>query len=74
MKELEIKEKEIAMQLKMKELEARTLSPYEPPSKPVGFDISKHIRFVPPFQEHEIDKSFLHFEKVATSLKWPRDV
>ena len=74
MKELEIMEKEMAMQLKMKKLEAKTLSPHEPPSKLVGFDISKHIRFVPPFQEHEIDKYFLHFEKMATSLEWLRDV
>lgn len=38
------------------------------------FDISKQIRFVPPFQEKEVDKYFLHFEKVATSLEWPKDV
>ena len=74
MKELEIKEKELAMQLKLKELEAKTMSSHEPHSKSAGFDISKHIRFVPPFQEQEIDKYFLHFEKVATSLEWPRDI
>ena len=55
MKVLEIKEKELAMQLKLKELEAKTVSPYEPHNKSMGFDISKHIRFVPPFQEQEID-------------------
>ena len=49
MKELEIKEKELAMQLKLKELEAKPMSPHEPYSKSVGFDISKHIWFVPPF-------------------------
>ena len=38
------------------------------------FDASKHIRFVPPFQEKEVDKYFLHFEKVATSLMWPKKV
>ena len=42
-KELEIKEKELAMQLKLKELEAKTMSPHEPHSKSAGFDISKHI-------------------------------
>ena len=46
LKELEIKEKELAMQLKLKELEAITMSPYEPHSKLMGFDITKHIRFV----------------------------
>ena len=39
-----------------------------------SFDISKQIRFVPPFQEREVDKYFLHFEKIATSLEWPKDV
>ena len=33
------------------------------------FDIGKHIRFVPPFQESEVDKYFMHFDKIATSLK-----
>ena len=28
-------------------------------------DVTKHIRLVPPFQEKEADKYFLHFEKVA---------
>ena len=74
MKELEIKEKELAIQLKLKELEAKTISPYEPHSKSVGFDISKHILFVPPFQEREIEKYCLHFEKVANSLEWPQDI
>ena len=27
-----------------------------------------------PFQEKEVDKYFLHFEKVATSLNWPKGV
>jgi len=44
-----------------------------PQSQWVGFYISKHVRFVPPFQEREVNKYFLHFEKVATSLKWPKD-
>ena len=37
-----------------------------------SFDVSKHIRFVPTFNETEVDKYFLHFEKVACSLKWLR--
>ena len=35
----------------------------EAPGAP--FDIGKHIRFVPLFQESEVDKYFMHFEKVA---------
>ena len=37
------------------------------------FDVTKHIRLVPPFQEKEVDKYFLHFEKVAKNLKWPKE-
>ena len=36
------------------------------------FDVTKHIRLVPPFQEEEVDKYFLHFEKDAENLKWPK--
>ena len=37
------------------------------------FDVTKHIRFVPPFQEKEVDKYFLNFEKIAENLKWPKE-
>ena len=37
------------------------------------FDVTKHIRLVPSFQEKEGDKYFLHFEKVAENLKWPKE-
>ena len=37
------------------------------------FDVSKQIRFVPPFQEKEVDIYFLHFEKIAENLKWPKE-
>ena len=60
--------------MKLEELEAKAVPSPEPVCKPAGFDISKHVRFVPPFQEREIDKYFLHFEKVATSLEWPKDI
>ena len=38
-----------------------------------NFDVTKHIRLVPPFQEKEIDKYFVHFEKVAENLNWPKE-
>ena len=37
------------------------------------FDVTKHIRLVPPFQEKKVDKYFLHFEKVAENLNWPKE-
>ena len=61
------------IQLRLKELEIPTSSTLKSPSES-QFDIRKQIRFVPPFQEKEVDKYFLHFEKVATSLEWPKDV
>ena len=34
------------------------------------FDVTKHIKFVPPFQEADVDKYFFsHFEKVAGNLE-----
>ena len=38
-----------------------------------NFDVTKHIRLVPPFQEKEVDKYFLHSEKVAENLNWPKE-
>ena len=38
-----------------------------------NFDVTKHIRLVPTFQEKEVDKYFLHFEKVAENLNWPKE-
>ena len=37
------------------------------------FDATKHIRLVPKFQEKEVDKYVMHFKKVATNLKWPKE-
>ncbi|CAH3156176.1 unnamed protein product, partial [Pocillopora meandrina] len=38
-----------------------------------NFVVTKHIRLVPPFQEKDINKYFLHFEKIASNLKWPKE-
>ena len=75
-KELELKEKELSTQLKLRELEAGPKEASGPPrtDKSADFDISKQIRFVPVFQETEVDKYFTHFEKIAKSLAWPEEV
>ena len=60
--------------LRMKELEMQNMTvKRQPLDSGVHFDITKHIRLVPPFQEKEVDKYFLHFEKVAENLKWPKE-
>ena len=65
-----MREKELAIQLKMCELESHPpMTPAVMTPKSTGFDVSKHIRLVPPFQEKEVDKYFVHFEKIATSLE-----
>ena len=67
------KEKERQYNLRMKELEMQDKVKTKPLDLGTHFDVTKHIRLVPPFQEKEVDKYFLHFEKVAENLKWPRE-
>ena len=59
--------------MKELELEGKSKSKPLPLDSGKSFDVTKHIRLVPPFQEKEVDKYFLHFEKVAENLKWPRE-
>jgi len=70
---LEIEKLRMENELKMKELELKAKHPEVQfqGSRPSGFDASRHVRLVPPFSEKEVDKYFLHFEKVAKSLGWP---
>ena len=67
------KEKERQYNLRMKELEMQDRAKTKPLNLGTHFDVTKHIRLVPPFQEKEVDKYFLHFEKVAENLKWPKE-
>ena len=71
-KEVELKEKELQMQYTMKELELKgkdVLENKEPHTAVAKecFDFTRHVKMVPSFQEHEVDKFFLHFE----NLHWP---
>lgn len=43
-------------------------------SSDLDFDVSKNIRLVPQFNEKDVDKYFTLFERVATTLNWPRNV
>ena len=72
---IEIEKEKLQFELKMKELELEGKSKSKPLPLDSGksFDVTKHIRLVPPFQKKEVDKYFLHFEKVAENLKWPRE-
>ena len=71
--ENEEKERERLFQLRIKEIEFNEKSKSLSSDTSKIFDVTKHIRLVPPFQEKEVDKYFLHFEKVAENLKWPKE-
>ena len=38
-----------------------------------GFDVTKHVRLVPDFDDTDVDRYFQHFEQVALNMDWPRD-
>ncbi len=74
-REFELRRLELDHALELKKLElAGGLDEGHPSMRhSLSFDITKHIRLVPPFQEQDVDKYFLHFEKVAKNLKWPKE-
>ena len=72
-REREEREKEREFQLRMREIEMQERANQLKQNIEYNFDITKHVRLVPPFQEKEVDKYFLHFEKVAENLNWPKE-
>ena len=72
-REREEREKEREFQLRMKEIEMQERANQPKQKIEYNFDVTKHIRLGPPFQEKEVDKYFLHFEKVAENLNWPKE-
>ena len=71
--EKEEREKEREFQLRMREIEMQERANQPKQKIEYNFDITKHIRLVPPYQEKEVDKYFLHFKKVAENLNWPKE-
>ena len=71
--EREEREKEREFQLRMREIEMQERANQPKQKIEYNFDVTKHISLVPPFQEKEVDKYFLHFEKVAENLNWPKE-
>ena len=67
------KVKERQCYIRMKQLEMQDKVKTKQLDLSTHFDVTKHIRLVPPFKEKEVDKYFLHFEKVAENLKWPKE-
>ena len=71
-RELENERSKREHELALKKLEFQLMNS-ENNSSHDAFDLTKHIRFVPIFDEADVDKFFLHFEKVAISMKWPEE-
>ena len=72
-REREEREKEREFQLRMREIEMQERANQPKQKIEYNFDVTKHIRLVPPFQEKKVDKYFLHFEKVAENLNQPKE-
>ena len=75
-KSMELEKQRMEHEREMKKLEIESRSSgilFKSSPSPEKFDVAKNIRLVPPFQEKEVDGYFLHFEKIATSLKWPKE-
>ena len=72
-REREEREKEREFQLRMREIEMQERANQPKQKIEHSFDVTKHIRLVPLFQQKEVDKYFLHFEKVAENLNWPKE-
>ncbi|KAJ8035263.1 hypothetical protein HOLleu_22429 [Holothuria leucospilota] len=75
-KKKEKEEREMQMQKEKEEREMqmqREKEEREMQKETGGFDVSKHVKFVPKFQEDNVEKFFNHFEKLGEQLKWPRD-
>ena len=65
----QIQEREKERQFELKKLKLQQSN------HPIGqsFDVIKNFQAVPSFQEDDVDMFFLHFEKLATNLNWPKD-
>ena len=57
----------------MKELEMQDKVKTKPLDLGTHFDVARHIRLVPPFQEKKLTNIFLYFDKVAENFKWPKE-
>ena len=58
MEELEIKEKELTMLLKLKELEVKTMLPYEPHSKSVALILASIFGLYHPSKDRKLTNTF----------------
>ena len=68
---LELEKEKLHNKFKIRELELQSRAKAE--VRIPTFDVNKNLHLVPPFKEEDVDKFFLHFEKISQSMKWPED-
>ena len=72
LKELELNERELALWLKIKELELPGATASSA-TKIEKFDMSKHIKFVPLFQDTEVDNIFYTLRRWRLAWSGPKE-
>ena len=75
--ELELRKmvEETKRQLRLKEMElAQSSSSMVSGSRSDEIDVNKCICLIPPSCEKDVDTHFILFERVANTLKWPKNV
>lgn len=73
-RQFQLRKLELELNAKTAQISAtHSVSANESGSAAPVFDVFKNIRMVPPFSEKEVEKYFSHFERVAESLKWPKE-
>lgn len=70
--DLETKTLEQQMKIRLHEFELGVVSQVS--ANLTEFDVSRNIRLVPPFDEKGVDRYFVMFEWVASTLKWQKRV
>ena len=72
--DLHVKQKEFELKQREREFEFRFQDRNQNNNDERHFDAAKNIRLVPRFHEKNVENFFPQFEKVAESLKWPKEV
>ena len=70
-KEMELEKLKLEREFNLRELEITNARPHTLAHE--HFDILKHARLVPLFNQQQIDSYFSSFEKVAIRNSWPKD-
>ena len=71
--ELELEKAKLEKQVELAKLDKENQGDNKSSSTSDKFNPSKCSHLVPEFDESNVDQFFAHFEKIALSMKWPKD-